>query len=89
MLRRLDKFLPRIQFGEAKPIVAGTGTPSVDKVSLPASRFQFQKRDLVRLLGILVHDDPSVQTRVREAEGVQLILGLCAIDEGNPCEWFR
>ncbi|KAL5633494.1 hypothetical protein ACGC1H_003855 [Rhizoctonia solani] len=84
VLRRLDKLLPRIQFGVAKPIVVGAGTPSPDKVSLPASRFQFQKRDLVRLLGILVHDDPSVQTRVREAGGVQLILGHCAIDENNP-----
>ncbi|CAE6516081.1 unnamed protein product [Rhizoctonia solani] len=84
VLRRLDQLLPRIQFGEAKPVVTGADTPSADKASLPASRFQSQKRDLVRLLGILVHDDPSVQTRVREAGGVQLILGLCAIDENNP-----
>ncbi|CAE6533478.1 unnamed protein product [Rhizoctonia solani] len=88
VLRRLDELLPRIQFGVAKSTVAGAGagagTPLPDRESLPASRFQFQKRDLVRLLGILVHDDPDVQTRVREAGGVQLILGLCAIDENNP-----
>ncbi|KAH7335604.1 spinocerebellar ataxia type 10 protein domain-containing protein [Rhizoctonia solani] len=84
VLRRLDQLLPRTQFGKAQPTITGTDGSSVDKVSLPASRFQFQKRDLVRLLGILVHDDPSVQTRVREASGVQLILGLCTIDEDNP-----
>ncbi|CAE6443909.1 unnamed protein product [Rhizoctonia solani] len=84
VLRRLDQLLPRIQFGKAKPIVTETNAPPGDKASLPASRFQFQKRDLVRLLGILIHDEPSIQTRVREAGGVQLILGLCAIDESNP-----
>ncbi|CAE6462383.1 unnamed protein product [Rhizoctonia solani] len=69
VLRRLDQLLPRIQFGKAKPVVTEVNTPSADKISLPASRFQFQKRDL---------------SRVREAGGVQLILGLCAIDETNP-----
>ncbi|KAF8677526.1 hypothetical protein RHS04_06042 [Rhizoctonia solani] len=84
VLRRLDQLLPRIQFGEAKPIVTEANAPPTDKASLPASRFELQKRDLVRLLGILVHDDPSIQARVREAGGVQLVLGLCAIDESNP-----
>ncbi|CAE7212270.1 unnamed protein product [Rhizoctonia solani] len=84
VLRRLDQLIPRIQFGEAKPVVAEANAPSADKASLPVTRFQFQKRDLVRLLGILVHDDTSIQTRVREAGGVQLILGLCVIDENNP-----
>ncbi|CAE6484263.1 unnamed protein product [Rhizoctonia solani] len=84
VLRRLDKLLPRIQFGKAKPNITEVNTSSADKATLPASRFQFQKRDLVRLLGILVHDDRRIQTRVREAGGVQLILGLCAVDENNP-----
>ncbi|KAG8760888.1 hypothetical protein FRC11_014779 [Ceratobasidium sp. 423] len=47
VLRRLDQLLPRIQFGKAKPVVTGTETPS-NQASLPASRFQFQKRDLLR-----------------------------------------
>ncbi|CUA68312.1 hypothetical protein RSOLAG22IIIB_07840 [Rhizoctonia solani] len=84
VLRRLDKLLPRIQFGKAKPNITEANASSANKASLPASRFQFQKRDLVRLLGILVHDDRHIQTRVREAGGVQLILGLCAVDENNP-----
>jgi ataxin-10 len=88
VLRRLDQLLPRIQFGKTKPVVTEVNTPSADKISLPASRFQFQKRDLVRLLGILIHEDPTIQSCVREAGGVQLILGLCAIDETNPCEWL-
>ncbi|QRW16827.1 extracellular matrix protein 14 [Rhizoctonia solani] len=46
---------------KAKPIVTEANAPPTDKASLPASRFELQKRDLVRLLGILVHDDPSIQ----------------------------
>ncbi|KAF8757987.1 hypothetical protein RHS01_03524 [Rhizoctonia solani] len=70
--------------GNASKHIYEANAPPTDKASLPASRFELQKRDLVRLLGILVHDDPNIQTRVREAGGVQVVLGLCAIDESNP-----
>lgn len=87
VLRRLNQILPRIQFGKVKPMF--TRNESVDQpATLDASGFQFLKRDLVRLLGIITHEDPGIQVRVRECGGVQLVLGLCAIDESNPCESF-
>ncbi|KAB5593905.1 Extracellular matrix protein 14 [Ceratobasidium theobromae] len=83
VLRRLNQILPRIQFGKVKPMF--TRNESVDQpATLDASGFQFLKRDLVRLLGIITHEDPGIQVRVRECGGVQLVLGLCAIDESNP-----
>lgn len=83
VLRRLDQLLPRIQFGKVKPKFTGHD-PSSTRQQLDASGFQFLKRDLIRLLGIITHDDPSIQDRIRDYGGVQLVLGLCAIDESNP-----
>ncbi|KAG8746087.1 hypothetical protein FRC10_006190 [Ceratobasidium sp. 414] len=82
VLRQLDQLLPRIQFGKVKPQLSA---PSPNELVPPdVSGFQFVKRDLVRLLGILVHDDRSVQNRIRERGGVQVVLSLCAVDERNP-----
>ncbi|GJE91157.1 spinocerebellar ataxia type 10 protein domain-containing protein [Phanerochaete sordida] len=46
--------------------------------------FQFLKRDLVRLLGILVSDRRATQDRVRACGGVQVVMNMCVIDERNP-----
>ncbi|KAG9076969.1 hypothetical protein FRC06_009188 [Ceratobasidium sp. 370] len=82
VLRQLDQLLPRIQFGKVKSFP--TAPSSNELVSPDISGFQFVKRDLVRLLGIIVHDDRGVQDRIRERGGVQVVLGLCAVDERNP-----
>ncbi|KAI0031268.1 spinocerebellar ataxia type 10 protein domain-containing protein [Vararia minispora EC-137] len=83
-LRLLDIFLPRITFGKATPSPAapqrGLGKPAV----VDATGFAYVKRDLVRLLGTLAHDDLSVQDRTREAGGIPAVLNLCVIDERNP-----
>ncbi|TYJ51520.1 hypothetical protein B9479_007904 [Cryptococcus floricola] len=42
------------------------------------------KRDLVRLLSILSFEDTFVGDQVREWSGVELVLGMTEIDEGNP-----
>ncbi|KAG9122415.1 hypothetical protein FRC07_001211 [Ceratobasidium sp. 392] len=83
VLRQLDQLLPRIQFGKVRPHVLSTSSPN-ELVSPDVSGFQFVKRDLVRLLGIIVHDDKSIQDRIRERGGVQVVLGLCAVDDRNP-----
>ncbi|KAG9089772.1 hypothetical protein FS749_001066 [Ceratobasidium sp. UAMH 11750] len=82
VLRQLDQLLPRIQFGKIRPQFS-VSSPN-EPVSPDVSGFQFVKRDLVRLLGIIVHDDRGVQDRIREHGGVQVVLGLCAVDERNP-----
>ncbi|KAI9637377.1 spinocerebellar ataxia type 10 protein domain-containing protein [Dioszegia hungarica] len=42
------------------------------------------KRVLVELLGVLTFGDTDVGDQVREAGGVQLVLGMTEMDEGNP-----
>jgi ataxin-10 len=44
------------------------------------------KRDLVRLLGILVYEDKTIQDRIRLCDGIPVIMNLCVLDERNPCK---
>ena len=53
-----------------------------------AKGFAYLKRDLVRLLGALVHEDRAMQDRVRAAEGIPVVLSLCVVDERNPCTFL-
>ena len=99
-LRLLDKFLPRIAFGrEAPPPVTveegsahrrpsftGAGSASAGARPSDPKGFAYLKRDLVRLLGILVSGRRPVQNRVRACGGIQVVLNLCVVDERNPCE---
>ncbi|SJL03760.1 uncharacterized protein ARMOST_07117 [Armillaria ostoyae] len=84
LLRLLDRFLPRINFG--KPVQNsgsdGPGTTPLSNVS--DTGFFYLKRDLVRLLGILCHEQKAVQDRVRQCGGVEVVMNLCVIDERNP-----
>ncbi|KAI0084463.1 spinocerebellar ataxia type 10 protein domain-containing protein [Irpex rosettiformis] len=72
-LRLLDRFLPRIALGKVAP------PPAADPKG-----FSYLKRDLVRLLGILVADRPAVQDRTRNCGGIPVILNLCVMDDRNP-----
>ncbi|QRV73796.1 extracellular matrix protein 14 [Ceratobasidium sp. AG-Ba] len=81
-LRHLNELLPRIQFGKVKPQLP-TSRPN-ELISPDVPGFQFVKRDLVRLLAILVHDDRSIQNRIRERGGVEVVLSMCAVDDRNP-----
>ncbi|KAG8696186.1 hypothetical protein FRC09_008674 [Ceratobasidium sp. 395] len=83
VLRQLDQLLPRIQFGKARPQFPDASSPN-ELVSPDVSGFQFVKRDLIRLLGTIVHDDKSIQDRIRERGGIQVVLSLCAVDDRNP-----
>ncbi|KAG8696232.1 hypothetical protein FRC09_008642 [Ceratobasidium sp. 395] len=83
VLRQLDQLLPRIQFGKVRPRFPDTSSPN--ELVLPdVSGFQFVKRDLIRLLGTAVHDDKSIQDRIRERGGIKVVLSLCAVDDRNP-----
>lgn len=78
LLRLLDLFLPRINFG--KPV----GDVREGAAGDPTG-FSYLKRDLVRLLGILVHRNKEVQDRVRVCGGIPVVMNLCVVDERNPC----
>jgi len=80
LLRQLDEFLPRINFG--KP-VSERAVPAPSPAD--GAGFSYLKRDLVRMLGVLSHESRSVQDRVREAGGLPVVMNLCVIDERNPC----
>ena len=86
LLHLLDLFLPRLMFGKNS-----WSTPRSD--CIPALQedvdrgFNFLKRDLVRLLGILCFDNIVVQDRIRICGGVQVIMNMCVTDERNPCEY--
>lgn len=80
LLRLLDPFLPRINFG--KPVLQ----PGQESSTTDATGFSYLKRDLVRLLGILCHKDEDTQNCIRKCDGIPLIMSMCVIDERNPCE---
>ncbi|KAJ7576878.1 spinocerebellar ataxia type 10 protein domain-containing protein [Mycena floridula] len=81
LLRLLDLFLPRINFG--RPV--GSVTAKLQQsVSPEGLGFSYLKRDIVRMLGILCHDTKAVQDRVRECGGIEVVMNLCVVDERNP-----
>lgn len=84
LLAQLNKFLPRI-----KPLRPENGRQLNPDPSLSLSDqtlpFTNIKRDLVRLLSILTFHDKGVGDQVRIYGGVQIVLGLCEVDERNPC----
>ncbi|KAF9258921.1 hypothetical protein L218DRAFT_876002 [Marasmius fiardii PR-910] len=91
LLRLLDKFLPRINFGRPVEPPSGTTQPSSSASSASSistapgsSGFSYLKRDLVRLLGILSHGNKAVQDRVRRHGGIEVVMNLCVVDERNP-----
>ncbi|KAJ7460628.1 spinocerebellar ataxia type 10 protein domain-containing protein [Mycena latifolia] len=89
LLRLLDVFLPRINFG--KPVRAD-GRAALPTHTQPpqggdgrdSTGFSYLKRDLVRLLGILCHGTKAVQDRARLCGGIEVVMNLCVIDERNP-----
>ncbi|KIM82958.1 hypothetical protein PILCRDRAFT_69997 [Piloderma croceum F 1598] len=77
LLRLLDLFLPRINFG--KPLAQIPRGAITDPTG-----FSYLKRDLVRLLGILCQGTREVQDRVRLCGGIPVVMNLCVVDERNP-----
>ncbi|KAJ6624949.1 spinocerebellar ataxia type 10 protein domain-containing protein [Mycena sp. CBHHK59/15] len=92
LLRLLDMFLPRINFG--KPVAAGVAVlDAAAAAALPTPAqpqgvnsigFSYLKRDLVRLLGILCHGTKAAQDRARHCGGIEVVMNMCVIDERNP-----
>ncbi|WWC63212.1 uncharacterized protein I303_105812 [Kwoniella dejecticola CBS 10117] len=80
LLRSLDTFFPRLN-----PRVQSQSTgATIMPISDDLKPFSNLKRNIVQLLGILTFEDTLVGDQVREAEGIQLILGMTEIDENNP-----
>ncbi|TFK74928.1 hypothetical protein BDN72DRAFT_832639 [Pluteus cervinus] len=97
LLYLLDLFLPRINFGKSVSSPHGSLSPSAASstssssppkqsktTSADGAGFSYLKRDLVRLLGVLCHKDRTVQDRVRNKNGLTVVMNLCVIDERNP-----
>ncbi|WVQ74876.1 hypothetical protein IAR50_004483 [Cryptococcus sp. DSM 104548] len=78
LLRALNDFFPK-----TNPRTASS-EPTLPTLSAELKPFSKAKRDLVRLLSILSFEDTSVGDQVRECSGVQLVLSMTEIDEGNP-----
>ncbi|KZT37947.1 hypothetical protein SISSUDRAFT_1062424 [Sistotremastrum suecicum HHB10207 ss-3] len=78
LLRQLDLFLPRVMHGKPLPTVR------LENAHSDPSGFAYVKRDLVRLLGALVYEDKPIQDRVRECDGIPVVMNLCVTDERNP-----
>ncbi|KAL4063173.1 spinocerebellar ataxia type 10 protein domain-containing protein [Scleroderma citrinum] len=83
LLRLLDIFLPRINFG--KPVLQpGREEFQSSVATADPTGFSYLKRDLVRLLGILCHKDKKTQDCIRNCDGIPVIMSMCVIDERNP-----
>ncbi|RXM35501.1 Ataxin-10 [Acipenser ruthenus] len=68
---------------ESKNIFTPTHNFSeMETVSHPAVGF---KARLIRLIGNLCHNNKENQNKVRELDGIALILDSCSIDGNNPC----
>ncbi|KAI9599207.1 spinocerebellar ataxia type 10 protein domain-containing protein [Syncephalis fuscata] len=61
-----------------------TATSPTNLASVNLDGFNCVKRDTVRLLGNLAHQQPTVQDQIRELGGLALVLGQCSIDDRNP-----
>ncbi|KAL7422812.1 hypothetical protein Q5752_002108 [Cryptotrichosporon argae] len=83
LLAGLDAFLPRIKPFHPDPNRPAPAPQPGPVLTDPRLPFANIKRDLVRLLGVLAFEDVAVGDRVREAGGVELVLGMCETDERN------
>ncbi|KAF8636403.1 hypothetical protein AX17_003585 [Amanita inopinata Kibby_2008] len=83
LLRLLDLFLPRINFGKPVSSAPLSALKTSDQTHDTAG-FSYLKRDLVRLLGILCYKEKEVQDRVRICGGIPIVMNSCVIDERNP-----
>jgi len=81
LLRQLDLLIPRIILGKAQ---FSTGLKTHNNSDKDPAGFTYIKRDLVRLLGILCHNDREVQDAIREHNGIQVIMNMCVVDERSP-----
>ncbi|KAJ7626436.1 spinocerebellar ataxia type 10 protein domain-containing protein [Mycena polygramma] len=89
LLRLLDLFLPRINFGkpvgpDGKAALPTPTQPQGGGDGADGTGFSYLKRDLVRLLGILCHGIKAVQDRARLCGGIEVVMNMCVIDERNP-----
>ncbi|KAH8116389.1 spinocerebellar ataxia type 10 protein domain-containing protein [Phellopilus nigrolimitatus] len=85
LLRVLDAFLPRIMFGKISWSTPRPATPlAPNQPEINITGFNYLKRDLVRLLGILCYENRAVQDRVRVCDGITVVMNLCVADERNP-----
>ena len=50
--------------------------------------FNYLKRDVIRLLGILCYENKMAQDRIRECGGIHAIMNMCVPDDRNPCGYF-
>ncbi|KAI6044247.1 spinocerebellar ataxia type 10 protein domain-containing protein [Pisolithus marmoratus] len=83
LLRLLDTFLPRVNFG--RPVTQpGRKEHQCSAAAADPTGFLYLKRDLVRLIGILCHGDKEIQDRIRQCDGISVIMNMCVIDERNP-----
>lgn len=60
--------------------------PSTSESHIDVTGFNYLKRDLVRLIGTLAYENRGVQDRIRECDGITVIMNLCITDERNPCK---
>lgn len=83
LLRLLDIFLPKVNFG--RPIMRPGGQEHQYSAAVAdPTGFLYLKRDLVRLIGILCHGDKATQDRIRQCDGIPVIMNMCVIDDRNP-----
>ncbi|KAI5989338.1 spinocerebellar ataxia type 10 protein domain-containing protein [Pisolithus albus] len=83
LLRLLDIFLPKVNFGRPVMRPGRQEHPCSAAVADPTG-FLYLKRDLVRLIGILCQGDKATQDRIRQCDGIPVIMNMCVIDERNP-----
>lgn len=83
LLRLLDIFLPKVNFGRPMMRPGQQEHPCSAAVADPTG-FLYLKRDLVRLIGILCQGDKATQDRIRQCDGIPVIMNMCVIDERNP-----
>lgn len=86
LLRQLDLFFPRIVFGTSAANSHLRKGTQAQQSAVGKTGFEYLKRDLVQLLGVLCHGCKAVQDRVRACGGIVVVLNLCVVDERNPCE---
>ena len=72
----------RCDSSDAAALLASEVRPPARSVSPAAARL---RRELVRLIGVVAWQSPADQDRVRQLDGLPLLLSLTRIDDRNPC----
>lgn len=71
-------------------LVRSSSTPDITDVDGKSAIHAFApvRKDIARLLGIYASSSQAAQDQLAQLGALELLLGMCALDTQNPCEFL-